>query len=146
MKALAALVLLALLAPASARADAVIDAVNAERARHDLPGLTTSATLERSADSLARRLMRDQRFDHEPVSRPPFDRFGEALLLDFTRRARAAEAVGAWMDSAKHRHVVLDPGMTHIGAGVARGSFEGERATLRVLQVGRQKRDRPRLR
>jgi uncharacterized protein YkwD len=146
MKALAALVLLALLAPASARADAVIDAVNAERARHDLPGLTTSATLERSANSLARRLMRDQRFDHEPVSRPPFDRFGEALLLDFTRRARAAEAVDAWMDSARHRHVVLDPEVTHIGAGVARGRFEGERATLRVLQVGRQKRDRPRLR
>ena len=42
------------------------------------------------------------------------------------------------MGSPKHRRLLLDRSMSHIGAGVARGSFEGERATLRVLQVGRE--------
>ena len=145
MRALAAVVLL-LLAPATAQADAVTDAVNAERTLHHLPALALSPALERSADAVARRLMRAQRFHHEPVSRPPFDLFGEALLLDYTTSARATEAVEAWMGSPKHRRLLLDPSMSHIGAGVTRGSFEGERATLRVLQVGREKRDRPRLR
>jgi uncharacterized protein YkwD len=145
MRALAAVVAL-LLAPASAQADAVIDAVNAERARRDLPVLATSRSLERSSDTVARQLMRAERFDHQPARNARFDLLGEALMLDFTAPARATAAVDAWMDSAKHRQVVLDPAMTHIGAGVARGTFEGERATLRVLQVGRHQRDRARLR
>jgi uncharacterized protein YkwD len=145
VKALAALLVLALLAPASAHADAVIDAVNTERARHGLPALKPSATLERSADTVARRLMREESFDHVPAKSSRFDLFGEVLLLDYTH-ARAADAVEAWMDSAKHRRLILDRQMRRIGAGVARGSFEGEYATLRVLQVGREKRDRARLR
>jgi uncharacterized protein YkwD len=145
MKALAAVVVLVLLAPASARADAVIDAVNTERATHGLPALKPSAALERSADAVARRLMREESFEHVPAKSPRFDLFGEVLLLDYTG-APATEAVEAWMGSVRHRRLILDRAMRRIGAGVARGSFDGEYATLRVLQVGREKRDRARLR
>jgi uncharacterized protein YkwD len=135
---LTAIVLVALLlVPASANADAVIEAVNVERAHHGLPALNVSVRLERSSTALARQLMRDQRFDHEPIRPSGFGLFGEALLLDYTERARAATAVEAWMDSPEHRRVLLTRSMRYVGAGVSRGDFEGERATLRVLQVGR---------
>jgi uncharacterized protein YkwD len=137
MRIVAAAVATLLLLPASARADAVIDAVNDERAAYDLPPLIVSQTLERTSTSLARRLMREQRFDHDLLRPPGFGRFGEALMLDYTRRADPATAVEAWMESPEHRQVLLTRSMRYVGAGATRGDFEGERATLRVLQVGR---------
>ena len=137
MKLAAAVLITLLLLPASARADAVIDAVNDERARHDLQPLVVSHTLERTSTTLARRLMREQRFDHDAMRPPGFGLFGEALLLDYTRHADAATAVDAWMESPEHRKLLLTRTMRYVGAGVTRGDFEGERATLRVLQVGR---------
>jgi uncharacterized protein YkwD len=144
MRLAASVLIVVLTAPAVARADAVIDAVNDERARHELPNLIVSKRLERSSTALARQLMREQRFDHDPIRPPGFGLFGEALLLDFTERARAATAVEAWMDSPEHRVVLLTRRMRYAGAGVSRGDFEGEPATLRVLQVGRPSaRSRP---
>ncbi len=137
MRLVAAAVATLLLLPASARADAVIDAVNDERAGHDLPPLIVSHTLERTSTSLARRLMREQRFDHDPMRPAGFGLFGEALMLDYTSHADPATAVEAWMESPEHRRVLLTRAMRFVGAGVTRGDFEGERATLRVLQVGR---------
>ena len=81
--------------------------------------------------------MREQRFDHDPMRPAGFGLFGEALVLDYTRRADPATAVEAWMDSPEHRAVLLTRSMRYVGAGATRGDFEGERATLRVLQVGR---------
>jgi uncharacterized protein YkwD len=140
MRVVAAVLTGLLLLPAAARGDAVIDAVNGERARRGLPALIVSKRLERSATSIARRLMREQRFDHDPMRPPGFGLFGEALLLDYTRSARASTAVEAWMDSREHREVLLTRSMRYVGAGVTRGDFDGERATLRVLQVGRPSR------
>ncbi len=142
MRLAAAVLITLLLLPASARADAVIDAVNDERARYDLAPLILSHTLERTSTTLARRLMREQRFDHDPMRPPGFGLYGEALLLDYTRRADVATAVEAWMESPEHRKVLLTRSMRYIGAGATRGDFEGERATLRVLQVGRPARAR----
>jgi uncharacterized protein YkwD len=137
MRLLTAVFIALLLLPASARADAVIDAVNDERARRNLAPLVVSQTLERTSTSTARQLMREQRFDHDPLRPPGFGLFGEALMLDYTRRADPATAVEAWMESPEHRKVLLTRNMRYIGAGATRGDFEGERATLRVLQVGR---------
>ena len=134
--ALAVLIAL-LLTPAAARADAVIDAINDQRARRDLPELTPSATLERSAEAVARRLMREQRFDHDPVSPAGFDVFGEALMLDFGVAATAEAVVHEWMASPEHRALLLSRSMRQIGAGAARGMFEGEAATIRVVHLGR---------
>ncbi|HEX6023642.1 MAG TPA: CAP domain-containing protein [Solirubrobacter sp.] len=144
MRLAAAILTLPLLFPAAAGGDAVVDAVNDARADHGLPPLTVSVRLERSATALARRLMREQRFDHEPVRPPGFGLYAEALLLDFSERARPADAVDTWMESPEHRRVLLTRTMRYVGAGVSRGDFEGERATLRVLQVGRPSaRSRP---
>ncbi len=144
MRILAAAVATLLLLPAAARADAVIDAVNDERASYDLPPLIVSPTLERTSTSLARRLMREQRFDHDPMRPAGFGAFGEALLLDYTRHADPATAIESWMESTEHRKVLLTRSMRYVGAGVTRGDFEGERATLRVLQVARPSaRSRP---
>ena len=136
--ALAAVLALPLLTPAAARADAVIDAINQQRARRDLPELTVSPVLERSADTLAHRLMREQRFDHDPVTPPGLELFGEALMLDFGVAATPAAVVREWLASPEHRALLLSRGMRQIGAGVARGTFEGEPATVRVVQVGRR--------
>ena len=140
MRLLVAVLIGLLLLPAAARGDAVIEAVNAERAHHGRPDLIVSTRLERSSTALARQLMRDQRFDHDPMRPAGFGLFGEVLLLDYTRYARASTAVEAWMDSPEHREVILTREMRYVGAGVTRGDFEGERATLRVLQVGRPSR------
>jgi len=86
--------------------------------------------------------MREQHFDHDPMRPAGFGAFGEALLLDYTRRADPATAIEAWMESPEHRGVLLTRSMRYVGAGVTRGDFEGERATLRVFQVGRPVRAR----
>jgi uncharacterized protein YkwD len=137
MRIVAGVIATLLLLPVPARADAVIDAVNDERAAYDLPPLVVSRTLERTSTSLARRLMREQRFDHDPMRPAGFTLFAEALMLDYTRVADPAAAVEAWMESPEHRRVLLTRNMRYVGAGATRGDFEGERATLRVLQVGR---------
>ena len=107
----------------------------------DRRDLIVSTRLERSSTALGAPVDARQRFDHDPMRPAGFDLFGEALLLDYTAlRARASTAVDAWMDSPDHREVILTRKMRYVGAGVTRGDFEGERATLRVLQVGRPSR------
>lgn len=113
-----------------AMADPTVAAVNAERARHGLGPLAQHATLERSSQAFAHRLVRRNRFAHDRRIRVPGGRFrhlGEALAqggATFTPQA----AVRAWMNSPPHRRLILSPRFRYAGAGAA-GS------TVRVLHL-----------
>jgi hypothetical protein len=50
----------------------------------------------------------------------------------------AADALGAWMHSSDHRRNLLDPRLTHIGIGMALGSWEHRYKVLWVQSFGRQ--------
>ena len=113
-------------------ADPTVVAVNAERARHGLGPLTRHATLERSSERFAHKLVREGRFAHDARIRVPAGRFarvGEALAQG-DRTLSAAAAVRAWMGSPPHRRLLLSSKFTHAGAGAA-GS------TIRVLHLAR---------
>lgn len=49
------------------------------------------------------------------------------------------DALGAWMHSSDHRRNLLDPRLTHIGIGMALGSYEHRYKVLWVQSFGRQK-------
>jgi uncharacterized protein YkwD len=51
----------------------------------------------------------------------------------------AADALGAWMHSTDHRRNLLEPRLTHIGIGMALGSYEHRYKVLWVQSFGRQK-------
>lgn len=120
----------ALLLATLAAADPTVTAVNAERARHGLKPLAQHATLERSSQSFANRLVRHNRFAHDSRIRVPGTRFrhlGETLAQGghtFTPQ----DAVRAWLDSPPHRRLILSPRFRYAGAGAA-GS------TVRVLHL-----------
>lgn len=50
-----------------------------------------------------------------------------------------ADALGAWMHSSDHRRNLLDPRLTHIGIGMALGSWEHRYKVLWVQSFGQQK-------
>jgi uncharacterized protein YkwD len=129
-------------APASALAgakqDALIAEVNAARAASGLAALTTSSHLNRSATALAGRLMREGWFGHPGTIQAGggFHSLGEALRLHTGTRPRYRATVRAWLRSPAHRGLVLSPGFTHVGAGIARGVFLGRPSTIWVLHLG----------
>lgn len=103
-----------------ALADPTVAAVNAERVRHGRVPLAQHATLERSSERFARRLVRTGRFAHDTRIHVPagrFTRLGEALAQG--ERLSPAEAVRAWMRSPPHRRLLLSRQFTHAGAGAA---------------------------
>ncbi len=90
-------------------ADPTVAAVNAERARHGLRPLIQHATLERSSERFAHKLVREGRFAHDARIRVPagrFTRVGEALARG-DRTLSPAAAVRAWMGSPPHRRLLL---------------------------------------
>ena len=42
------------------------------------------------------------------------------------------------MRSGSHRSILLDGGMNRVGAGIAKGVFQGYSQTIWVVQVGRR--------
>ena len=138
----AAVLLAALLVPATAAAGA--DAhrlrparslelvVNIVRAAHGCGPLALHPGLARSAGSQARLLLADGRLDHDAgtplVQRlhraaPEAHLLGEDLAWGAGDRARPGSIVRDWMHSPMHRRVLLDCRFSHLGVGIARGSF-----------------------
>ena len=123
---------------ADAKQDALVAAVNYARASHGLAQLSPSKPLMRSSKALARGLMRLNVFAHPGSIHAGggFRSLGEALSLHRGKNPRYAATVGAWLASPAHRGLVLNPGSTHAGAGIARGPFGGHSSTIWVLHVG----------
>jgi uncharacterized protein YkwD len=114
--------------------------VNGERAGHGVAGLRHSPALTRSAQRLARHLLRRGVLAHGARIAAPrrFRRLGENLALVGGPAPRPDRAVQLWLRSPGHRGVMLDRRMRRIGVGRASGMFGGRPATVWVLQVGRR--------
>lgn len=112
----------------------MIDAVNAERARHKLAPLRGEETLMQIADFYACRLVDGGFFGHEdPFGGSTLDSraadFGYAFLKIGENLAAGQESVdealSAWLASPSHRAILLDPAFTEIGVAVKSGGANG---------------------
>ena len=136
--AVACLALLPAGALAGAKQNALIAHVNFVRQASGLRALAPSPHLNRSAARVARWLMASQTFGHSGTINAGggFRALGEALRLHVGGRPRYGATVRAWLASPSHRALVLSPAFTHVGAGLARGSFGGRLSTIWVLHLG----------
>ncbi len=130
---LSLLVLLAGLAPLWAQSSPSLAAaaflsewVNAARLREGLTVLETSPVLARTAREYARELAAAGRLSHRDsrggsALERQRDRGGAALRVGEVLGAGPdpARVARAWLDSGRHRAVLLDPGWTHLGVGTA---------------------------
>jgi uncharacterized protein YkwD len=134
----------ALASPAGAQAKGgslqvrMLEAVNEVRTQHGLGGLRGSRSLHRSAGAYARWMLRTDYFGHLGRIRASsrFSLLGESLAWHSGRRPRVRGTVRRWMQSPPHKSLILHPGFRWLGAGVARGSLSGRRATAWVLHFG----------
>lgn len=122
---------------------ALLDAVNAERARHHLRPLRLDTTLTQVAEFYACRMIDGGFFGHEdPFDGSTFDvrdvnfgyayrKVGENLAVGHDS---VRDVVADWMRSPTHRANILDPAFTEIGLAVKRG---GEYGVYWVQEFGR---------
>lgn len=121
----------------------VIEAVNAERARHGLAPLAPESTLMQIADFYACRLAEGGFFAHiDPYDASTVDSratsFGYAFLKigeNLAAGQRTAEqVVHDWLASPGHRANLLDPVYSEIGVAVKLGGSQGP---YWVMEFGR---------
>ncbi|KGX90704.1 hypothetical protein N781_06455 [Pontibacillus halophilus JSM 076056 = DSM 19796] len=111
----------------------VIRLTNEERAKQGLSTLQADWEVSRVARYKSRD-MRDQNyFSHQsPTFGSPFDMMKD-FNVSYTRAAEniaagqttAQSVVDSWMNSAGHRKNILDPNLTYIGVGYAKGGSYG---------------------
>ncbi|HEY1275773.1 MAG TPA: CAP domain-containing protein [Thermoleophilaceae bacterium] len=125
-------------ATASPAERAMLDRLNEVRQAHGLRALRPSSSLERSAGSYARFILRTGYFGHLARIRASgrFRSLGENLAWHSGRSPRVGFTVRAWMNSPPHRAVILSPLFRWLGAGLARGRLGGRVATVWVLHAG----------
>ncbi len=106
--------------------------VNSVRAAHGCGPLALHAGLARVASSQARLLLADGRLDHDagtPLTlrlhraAPEAHLLGEDLAWGVGVNAAPRSIVRDWMHSPSHRRVLLDCRFSHLGVGIAVGSF-----------------------
>jgi uncharacterized protein YkwD len=123
---------------AGVKQDALVAEVNSARHAHGLGSLAASPSLNRSASGLAGQLMQDNWFGHAGAidAGGGFRTLGEALSLHSGKRPRYGATVQGWLASPPHRALVLSTAFTRVGAGMARGPFNGRPSTIWVLHLG----------
>lgn len=132
-----------LVVPATAAASSpqilMLQKVNAYRAAHGVGKVHLSRSLEHSAASYSRYMLRSGYFGH--ASRIHASRryrtLGEIIELHRGLRARVSTAFHAWVNSPPHRSVMLMRQFKFAGAGFASGRFNGHRDTLWTMHFGR---------
>ena len=133
---------------------AILCLLNQERHRRHLARLHSNPTLGAAARSYARKLVRDQFFDHtSPDGTTMLDRIlqtsyvkiaprqwwvGENIGYETHGADTASRIVGAWMNSAGHRENILRPHYRDIGLGAASGTPIGRPGTTYVTDFGRR--------
>jgi uncharacterized protein YkwD len=121
-------------------AAAVIEQVNALRARNGLPTLVADPALARAAEDFAQYMARTGRYGHEADGRTPAER-AQAQGYAYCTMAenigwidRAEPLVPAalgrafyegWQGSPPHRHNMLDADVVDTGVGIARRTANG---------------------
>ena len=125
---------------------ATICLVNKERTSRGLHALKGAESLHNVAGTYAKRMVRDQFFDHTSpdggtfVSRIKRTTYlkgglrrwdiGENIAWGTGKLASPAEIVNAWMHSAGHRKNILTPNYNELGMGIAVGApVSGSKST-----------------
>ncbi|MGH3001784.1 MAG: CAP domain-containing protein [Gaiellaceae bacterium] len=136
---LVAVAVLALLAPAVARAgltrqeSALLDQMNRVRAQHGLRPLHYDARLERAARSHTHRMLAQDVFTHGAFGSRlasfgvTASVSGENLAWGLGSWATARGVVAAWLASPEHRANLLRPSFSRVGVGDLAGPFQGYR-------------------
>jgi uncharacterized protein YkwD len=123
----------------AATPEAAVEAqINAVRAAHGLPTVSVSRSLEGSARAHSLWMMARDYFGHGARIRASgrFRPVGEVVEMHWGRQTRPASAVSAWMRSASHRSLLLNPAFRYVGAGQANGRFRGRRAHMWTVHLG----------
>ena len=113
-------------------AEDVVRHTNDARARNGLPALRISTKLMEAARIHAEQMASAQRAAHTisgaryPTMQDRINAVGYAYMqiaenVAWNQR-NAQEVLGSWMSSSGHRANILDPGLTEIGAAMARSS------------------------
>ena len=120
----------------------VVRFTNDARARNGLPALRTSTKLMEAARIHAAQMAAAQRADHTisgaryPTMQSRLDAVGYVYMQVAENvawnQASAQAVVNSWMSSSGHRANMLDPGLTEIGAAMARSS-RGEPYWIQVF-------------
>lgn len=126
---------------ASVAAD-IVRYTNDARARNGLPALRANSRLMEAARIHAAQMAANQRSDHTisgaqyPTMQSRLDAVGYAYMQAAENVAwnqqSALAVVNSWMNSSGHRANILDPGLTEIGAAMARSS-RGEPYWIQVF-------------
>lgn len=117
---------------ASTSANEMVSLTNAERRAAGLPVFTSNPQLMRAAQIQAEQMAALGKMAHSlPRARYPepqdrIDAVGYKWLAYAENvaygQANPAAAITSWMGSSGHRHNILNPVMTQIGTGVAKGA------------------------
>jgi uncharacterized protein YkwD len=112
-------------------AAAVIRAINAQRAANGLSPVKRDGSLAALARAHSTHMVAHQRFSHDGfgkrIRRSAWARrrsswaAAETLAWGTGRRGTPAGVVAAWMQSPKHRAIVLDPRFHVVGVGQVKG-------------------------
>jgi uncharacterized protein YkwD len=118
--------------PASAAADEIASLTNAERRQAGLAPFTVSPLLMRAAQLHADQMASTGQMAHVLPGAPYPEPQDRLAAVGYRWHAYAenvaygqgspASALNAWMGSSGHRANILNPGLTEIGAALARGS------------------------
>lgn len=120
----------------------VVRLTNDARARNGLAALRTNAKLMEAARLHAEQMAAQQRADHTisgaryPTMQSRLDAVGYAYLQVAENvawnQSSAQSVLNSWMTSSGHRANILDPGLTEMGAAMARSS-RGEPYWIQVF-------------
>ena len=112
----------------SSRAERILQLVNEQRVKSNLPQLTMDATLTKSAQGYAESMQRTGRFSHTGADGSTFVQRNVAagytgwswLEENIAYGQTSPEMVMKdWMESTEHRDNILNPHVRHLGVGIA---------------------------
>jgi uncharacterized protein YkwD len=120
--------------------DRLLEAVNEERGRYGLGDLRVAPSLNGSATRYSRYMIRNDYFGHlgSIQASGSFDSLGEAVAIHSGWEPKVWLTVRSWLRSPPHRALLLSSSFRHMGAGIARGSFNGRLTTVWTIQFGRR--------
>lgn len=117
----------------TSEAKQVLNLVNQERAKQNLPALTLSQKLTNTATIKAKDMRDNKYFDHQsPTYGSPFDmlkKFGISYSYAGENIAAGqktpSEVMNSWMNSSGHRANILNKNYTQLGVGYVTGGSYG---------------------
>lgn len=116
----------------------VVEGINAVRAQHGLHPLEVAPKLAHSAGRWSKHQLRSGYYGHASSIQTAarFRTLGEVIFLHGGSRPKVRQTVSGWMHSSVHSGILLSASFRYIGAGLARGHFNGRKASIWTVQVG----------